>query len=78
MSPSERANCMYKLADLIQKRDHELAIFEALDNGKPFHIAKAVDIAMVHSVIKYYAGWVDKITGKTVRSDGPFFAYTNK
>lgn len=33
---------------------------------------------MVYRVIKYYAGWVDKIRGHTIPADGPFFAYTKK
>ncbi len=33
---------------------------------------------MVYRVIKYYAGWVDKIRGSTIPCDGPFFAYTKK
>lgn len=69
---------MYRLADLIKKNQEELGVLESLDNGKPAHIAKAVDIEMVYRVIKYYAGWVDKIRGHTIPTDGPFFAYTKK
>lgn len=51
---------------------------ESIDNGKPAHIAKSVDVEMVYRVIRYYAGWVDKIRGTTIPCDGPFFAYTRK
>ncbi len=33
---------------------------------------------MAYQVMKYYAGWVDKIRGNTLPVDGPFFAYTKK
>lgn len=78
MDPSARADCMFRLADLIKKNQDELGTLESIDNGKPAHIAKAVDIQMVYRVIKYYAGWVDKIRGSTLPVDGPFFAYTKK
>ena len=41
MSASQRGNLMYKLADLIEKNTDELAQLEALDNGKPYHVARA-------------------------------------
>lgn len=53
-------------------------MLESIDNGKPAHIAKAMDIDHAYRVIKYYAGWVDKIRGHTIPCDGPFFAYTKK
>src|SRR5258706_14391362 len=39
MSASERGVLMNKLADLIEKHADELAQLEALDNGKPAHVA---------------------------------------
>src|SRR3981081_699626 len=45
MSASQRGNLMYKLADLIEKNADELAQLEALDNGKPYHVARAADVA---------------------------------
>jgi aldehyde dehydrogenase (NAD+) len=78
MDPSARADCMFRLADLIKKNQNELGVLESLDNGKPAHIATAVDVEMVYRVIKYYGGWVDKIRGQTIPSDGPFFSYTKR
>src|ERR1700689_4581346 len=45
MQASERGRLMHRLADLIEKNGDELARLESLDNGKPFAIAKAVDVA---------------------------------
>lgn len=43
----------------------KLANLEVLDNGKPF--AEAVfDIECTIATFRYYAGWCDKIHGKTI------------
>ena len=69
---------MYKLADLIEKNHDEIAALEALDNGKPFNFAKAADISLVIKVIRYYAGFADKIHGQTIPISGPYLAYTKE
>lgn len=76
MAAAERGRLMYKLADLIEKNQDELSALESLDNGKPFGISKAVDFALVVGCLRYYAGWADKIHGKTIPISGPFFSYT--
>jgi aldehyde dehydrogenase (NAD+) len=78
MSPADRGKLMYKLADLIEKNTDELANLEALDNGKPAAIAKVADIPLVVNTLRYYAGWTDKIHGKTIPVSGPYFAYTKE
>lgn len=72
----QRANLLYKLADLIGKHKEELAQLESLDNGKPISDAKAADLPMVENVYRYYAGYADKVFGKTIPMNGPFFTYT--
>ncbi|KAL6040418.1 Aldehyde dehydrogenase, mitochondrial [Balamuthia mandrillaris] len=70
---------MHKLADLIEANADELATLEALDNGKPFAVAKAVDVAMTVQCFRYYAGWADKITGKTIPiASNNYFSYTRQ
>jgi aldehyde dehydrogenase (NAD+) len=49
-----------------------------MENGKPRHVALAAEVSFSHNCFRYYAGWVDKITGTTVNADGPFFAYTTR
>src|SRR5260370_10050736 len=46
MSAAERGVLMNKLADLIEKHADELAQLEALDNGKPAHVARAADLPL--------------------------------
>ena len=78
MSGSDRGRLMYKLADLMEKHQDELAALEALDNGKPFGFAKAADIALSIKCYRYYAGWADKIHGQTIPINGPYFCYTKE
>jgi aldehyde dehydrogenase (NAD+) len=56
----ERRTMMLKLADLVEKHRQQLAEVECMDNGKPVHVADAVDIGFVIECYRYYAGWTDK------------------
>src|SRR5437667_12645025 len=76
MSASERGVLMNKLADLIEKHADELAQLESLDNGKPYHIARAADLPLTIACYRYYAGWADKNHGKTIPVSGNYFTYT--
>src|SRR5579871_3071201 len=73
---SDRGRLLLRLADLIEKNADELAHLESLDNGKPFSVAKAVDVAASAGCYRYFAGWADKVHGKTIPIDGDFFCYT--
>jgi aldehyde dehydrogenase (NAD+) len=73
---SARGRLLNKLADLLESHADELAAIESIDNGKPIVEAKHIDVAVAVKVFRYYAGWADKIQGKTISVDGPFFAYT--
>src|SRR5580704_14230304 len=73
---SERGRLMHRLADLIEKNADELAALESLDNGKPVSVAKAVDVAATVDCYRYFAGWADKVQGKTIPIDGDYFCYT--
>ena len=61
---------MNKLADLIEKHKEELAELESLDNGKPYQVALAADLPLTIACYRYYAGWADKIQGKTIPVQG--------
>src|SRR5271154_326658 len=76
MPASRRGLLLHRLADLIEQNADELATIESLDNGKPFAIAKAVDVAATVGCFRYFAGWADKIHGKTIPVDGDYFCYT--
>jgi aldehyde dehydrogenase (NAD+) len=76
MPASQRGLLMNKLADLIEKHADELAQLESLDNGKPYHVARAADLPLTIACYRYYAGWADKIQGKTIPVNGNYFCYT--
>lgn len=75
MDASERGRLLFKYADLMERDKDYLASLETLDNGKPY-TSSADDIKFAIKVVRYYAGWADKIQGKTVPTDGPYFCFT--
>ena len=76
MAASERAKLLLRLADLMEKNLDELAKLESLDNGKPYSVAKTVDVPASIDCYRYFAGWADKIHGKTIPINGDYFCYT--
>ena len=76
MSAAERGALLNRLADLIEKHADELARLESLDNGKPVAVARAADLPLTIACYRYYAGWADKIQGKTIPIAGDYFCYT--
>lgn len=76
LSATERGKLLYKLADLIEANKKDLAALETLDNGKPFGDSLRADLPLTIACYRYYAGWADKIQGKTIPINGPYFCYT--
>ena len=76
MAAAERGKLMNKLADLIEKHADELARLESLDNGKPYRMALAADLPLTVACYRYYAGWADKVQGRTIPINGNYFCYT--
>jgi len=76
MSGRARGRVLYRFASLLEEHAEELALLETLDNGKPLSYARAADVPLAIDHFRYYAGWADKVHGKTIPVDGDFFAYT--
>jgi aldehyde dehydrogenase (NAD+) len=76
MNASDRGRVLHRLADLIEKNQEELAALETLDNGKPYRDSYNVDLPATIKCYRYYAGWADKIHGKTIPVEGRYFCYT--
>merc|ERR1712072_1291578 len=74
--PASRSKYMLALAGAIDEHAEEIAAIEALDNGKAYSLAKAVDIAGAAQCIRYYGGWADKIGGRTIDIDESRLVYT--
>ncbi|KAG8237114.1 hypothetical protein J437_LFUL008166, partial [Ladona fulva] len=65
MDASARGKLITKFASLIERDLDYLASLESLDNGKPYSDS-VFDIKCAVDVFHYYAGWCDKIHGKTI------------
>uniref|UniRef100_A0A7S3PT89 Aldehyde dehydrogenase domain-containing protein n=1 Tax=Aplanochytrium stocchinoi TaxID=215587 RepID=A0A7S3PT89_9STRA len=82
-SAYERGRYLSKLGDLLEEKQEYFALVESLDNGKPAAIdgsryGSAVDIALCVKTLRYYAGWADKVSGKTLSPEGDTFGMTLK
>ncbi|CAF1547813.1 unnamed protein product [Rotaria magnacalcarata] len=78
MDPADRGALLYKLADLIERDRAYIAALETYNNGKPFKDSYNIDIPHCIAVLRYYAGWPDKINGKVLPVGGDFFSYTRR
>ncbi|KAG0697387.1 putative 1-pyrroline-5-carboxylate dehydrogenase [Suillus ampliporus] len=72
---AQRGRMLNKLADLLEANTNEFAALEALDVGKTFAAARR-DVGGSVAVLRYYAGWADKIHGKTIETTEKKMAYT--
>ncbi|XP_041013369.1 benzaldehyde dehydrogenase, mitochondrial-like isoform X3 [Juglans microcarpa x Juglans regia] len=72
----ERQRILLRFADLIEKHNDELAALETWDNGKPYEQSAKLEVPMLTRLMRYYAGWADKIHGLTVPADGPYHVQT--
>lgn len=76
MDASKRGALLHKFADLVERDKVYLASLETLDNGKPFTDSYNGDLPTVARIFRYFAGWPDKMQGRTIPIDGSFFCYT--
>jgi len=79
MNASGRRDLLLKLADAIEANREYLAQLESLNNGKPYNnggYCSNVDLHLVINCLRYYAGWAEKIQGKTIPVDGQMFCFT--
>jgi len=75
MDAADRGRLMFKLADRIEQHATELAALESVNSGKTIRDSRG-DVEGVVNTLRYYAGWADKIEGKTVPVRGNFLSYT--
>ena len=76
MPAAARGRLLYRLADLMEQNIEELAQLESLDNGKPLRESRRVDLPLAIACYRYFAGWADKIQGRTIPVSGNYFCYT--
>jgi betaine-aldehyde dehydrogenase len=80
LAAPKRGRLMYQLADLVE-RDAEMLIgVQVLENGTPLIGPQAVDLPVTLDLLRYYAGWADKLGGETISTGGymgqPTHTYT--
>ena len=61
MSAEDRSTLIWRLGEEIAKRKDIFGQLDALDNGKPLHIATDVDAVYSAKHFRYFAGWPTKI-----------------
>lgn len=75
--PTARQSLMLRLSDLIERDADELANLEALDGGILLSGSKMMHVPQAVSTLRYFAGWADKIDGKSLSIPGGM-AYTHR
>lgn len=61
LHPGERKEVLLRLAKLMQRNSHELAVLESIDSGKPIYDCENVDIPEAIHCLKWHAELIDKI-----------------
>jgi len=75
---AERGAILRRAAELLRKRNRELAELETLDTGKPISETNAVDIITGAEVIEYFAGVAQSIHGQHVELSPEAFAMVRR
>ncbi|KAE8331423.1 Aldehyde/histidinol dehydrogenase [Aspergillus sergii] len=67
----QRARCLYKLADLLEQNAEEAAYYESICSGRIMDQLRT-EVPWIADVIRYYAGWADKLEGEYLPDDDGF------
>lgn len=65
LHPSARKDVLIKLAKLIKRNRHELAVMESVDSGKPIRDCATIDLPETINTIIWHAEAVDKLYDQT-------------
>lgn len=76
-SGAARGQLLLRLADLIERDAEIFASLEAVDAGILFTDSIGMNVPQTVANLRYYAGWADKIDGKSLAMDGGM-AYTHR
>ncbi|KAG9489066.1 hypothetical protein GDO78_005202 [Eleutherodactylus coqui] len=76
LDASGRGKLLHKLADLLERDRVILATLETMDTGKPFLHAFLIDLEGCIRTLRYFAGWSDKIQGRTIPVDESYLCFT--
>jgi acyl-CoA reductase-like NAD-dependent aldehyde dehydrogenase len=72
MPGARRSRLLYRLADLLERDKEYLAKLESATVGKPLFEPTMLDIPNTIDTVRYFAGWADKIEGRSIPTAGAF------
>lgn len=80
VSNRDRGRLLFRLAELIDRDTEILAALQVLESGQPLREPLTKDIPASIEIIRYYAGWADKMHGSVIplpaANGRPAHAYT--
>jgi betaine-aldehyde dehydrogenase len=65
-----RGQMLNTLAQLIEDHTEDFANLESLDVGKPGFEPRAIDLPQTVATFRHYAGWADKLEGRSIPTPG--------
>lgn len=65
LHPAERKSRLIRLAKLMERNRHDLAVMESLDSGKPVRDCAAIDVPEAIACLKWHAEAADKLYDRT-------------
>ncbi|WP_175719239.1 aldehyde dehydrogenase family protein [Burkholderia anthina] len=65
-----RGRWLHRLADLIERNSEALVELLAAEQGRPLAEMRMMDLPMSIDTLRYFAGWADKLEGRTIPTDG--------
>lgn len=82
LSGPERGALLLKLADLVERDADYIGKLDALCIGRPFAEPGMLDLPNALATLRHFAGWADKIEGRTIPTPGyfgrPTLSYTRR
>ncbi|MFA9432046.1 aldehyde dehydrogenase family protein [Egicoccus sp. AB-alg2] len=73
----ERGRLLHRVADLIRRDRESLAELESRNTGKLLADTRR-EVERAADCFTYYAGWADKVLGRTIPVPGDFHTYTER
>jgi betaine-aldehyde dehydrogenase len=67
---AERGRLLNRVADLLEENAEAFAAVESLDIGKPGFEPRFIDLPQAIDTFRHFAGWADKIQGRTIPTPG--------
>src|SRR5581483_3888585 len=70
MDGATRGELLHAFAQLLADRAEDFADLESLDVGKPGFEPRAIDLPQAVATFRHYAGWADKLAGRSIPTPG--------